>query len=231
MVRRGRNQLNSRGGISKFGNKFIHLVPRQLPPFAGLGPLGHFDLQFLGIHQIMRRHPKAAGRHLLDIRIFGIPVRQRLKSFWVLATLSGIAFGTYAIHRDGQGLMRFFTDCPKRHGTRRKSFHNFASGFHFFKRDRVGRPFKLKQPAKRRASLVLFIHQSRKILIGFGIISTGRMLQFVYGFGIPVMMFSLNPVVNFSAKIQLPYGNRTIGKRMSPQGLLSHLTETDSLDP
>ena len=159
MMRGWRDQLHSRRGIAKFGNNFIDFMSRQLTAFAWLGTLGHFNLQLLSIHQVMRGHSKTTRCHLLNIRIFGIAVRQRCKSFRILTTFPGIAFSAYAIHGNGQCLMRFFTDCPKRHGTGGKPLYNFAGGLHVFKRDRFGRPVKLKQSAKIRAPLILFIHQ------------------------------------------------------------------------
>ena len=74
MMRRGRNEPDARRRIPKLGNPLIDFVPRQLSALSGLRTLRHFNLQFLGIHQIMCGDPKATRRHLLNIGITGITV-------------------------------------------------------------------------------------------------------------------------------------------------------------
>jgi hypothetical protein len=66
VMRRGTNQAHARCGVANAGDRFIHLVARQFAPFARLGALGHLDLQFVRVGEIVDRHAKPAGRHLLD---------------------------------------------------------------------------------------------------------------------------------------------------------------------
>ena len=39
--------------MAGLGDPRVHLVARQLSTFAGLGPLGHLDLQVVAVHQVL----------------------------------------------------------------------------------------------------------------------------------------------------------------------------------
>ena len=59
MVRRWRNQGDTRNAVAQFADVLTDLVPGQLTPFARLGALGDLDLQLVGIDQVMRGDPEA----------------------------------------------------------------------------------------------------------------------------------------------------------------------------
>ncbi len=69
MMRGGRNQLDTRTGVTQLRDHLIDLMPRQLTALARLGPLSDLDLQYLCINQIVRCHAKASRGNLLDGRI------------------------------------------------------------------------------------------------------------------------------------------------------------------
>src|SRR5205823_7087284 len=56
MMRRRGDQTDARRAVADLADVFVHLVPRELPAFAGLGALGHLDLQLVAVHEILRRH-------------------------------------------------------------------------------------------------------------------------------------------------------------------------------
>jgi hypothetical protein len=58
----------------------------QLPALAGLGALGHLDLDVVGVGQVHRRDAEAAGGDLLDRRA---PLRVQ-QALGVLAALTGV---------------------------------------------------------------------------------------------------------------------------------------------
>jgi len=104
VVRRRRDQADARGGSG---------APRRWPcrPCAraaghrspGLAPWGHLDLDVVGVDQILRGHPEAPGRHLLDGRAHGIAVGKAHEAVRFLAALarcsSGRRCGSWAIAR------------------------------------------------------------------------------------------------------------------------------------
>ena len=53
VMRRRRNQAHARSRMTQSCDHFIHFVAGKLPTFAGLCALRHFDLQLIGIDQII----------------------------------------------------------------------------------------------------------------------------------------------------------------------------------
>ena len=66
VVRRRRDQADARRGVPGPGDPRVDLVARQLAALAGLGALGHLDLQVVGVDQVLAGHAEPAGGHLLD---------------------------------------------------------------------------------------------------------------------------------------------------------------------
>ena len=77
---RGRNQRNSRNGMTCLGNHIVHLESRKLSPFTRFRTLRYLNLNLIRIHQIFRRHTKTPRSHLLDGTSQGTAIRQRLKT-------------------------------------------------------------------------------------------------------------------------------------------------------
>src|SRR3954453_5053140 len=115
---------------------FVYLMPGQLSAFARLGALRHFNLELIGIHQVMRRDAEASGSHLLDGASLGIAVRQRRKTYFVLATFACFRSSADAVHFDRQSLVRLGADRSERHGAGSKALHDFARRLHFLHRNR-----------------------------------------------------------------------------------------------
>ena len=66
VVRGRRNQRHAWRGVANPSDVVIHLVTRQLTTFTGLSTLRHFDLQLIGVDQIVCRHTKTATCNLLN---------------------------------------------------------------------------------------------------------------------------------------------------------------------
>ncbi len=66
VVRRRRDQAHARRAVADAGDFLVDLVAGQLAAFAGLGALGHLDLQLLGADQVFAGDAEAAAGHLLD---------------------------------------------------------------------------------------------------------------------------------------------------------------------
>ena len=89
------------------GNGLIHLMTGKLAALTRLRSLCHFDLQFIGVHQIIGGHTESAGRHLLDRAPPQIAVLITGKPCFVFAPLTGIRLAADPVHGDCQGLVRF----------------------------------------------------------------------------------------------------------------------------
>jgi hypothetical protein len=66
VVRRWADQAHARHAVAQEADVFADLAARQLATFAGLGTLGHLDLDLIGADQILGGHAEAARGHLLD---------------------------------------------------------------------------------------------------------------------------------------------------------------------
>ena len=53
-------------GVPGLGDPRVDLVAGQLAALAGLGALGHLDLEVVGVGEVLAGHAEAAGRDLLD---------------------------------------------------------------------------------------------------------------------------------------------------------------------
>ena len=118
VMRRRRNQSHARRGMTHLGDGGIHLVAGQLAAFAGLGALGHLDLDIVGIDQIFGGDAEAPRRHLLDLGAHGIAVGQRHKTIGFLAALTGIGTPADAVHGNGQIGVRLARNRTEAHRSR-----------------------------------------------------------------------------------------------------------------
>ena len=165
VVGRRRDQLHTRCGIAKARDVLVHLMTGQLTTFSRFRPLRHLDLQFPRIHKIMRRDSESGRRHLLNVTILGIAVRQRAEPLWVFPPFARIALAAKPIHRDCKSFMRFFADRAERHGTGVEALHNFLRRFHFFNRNGLRIELEVQQTTQVRAPLALIIHDLRKLRV------------------------------------------------------------------
>ena len=65
-MRRRRDQTDPGGREPGLGDPRIHLGAGQLSALAGLGALGHFDLELAGVDQVFARDTESARGNLLD---------------------------------------------------------------------------------------------------------------------------------------------------------------------
>jgi hypothetical protein len=66
VVGRRRDQAHAGGRVADPGDVGIDLVAGELTALAGLCPLGHLDLEIVGVHEVVDRHAEAPGGDLLD---------------------------------------------------------------------------------------------------------------------------------------------------------------------
>ena len=80
VVRRRRDERHARRRVAHARDDRVDLVPGELSAFAGLGALGHLDLQLVGVDQVVRGHAEARRRDLLDRAAPRVAVRVAARS-------------------------------------------------------------------------------------------------------------------------------------------------------
>ena len=128
VVRRRRNQANAGRGLTDLGNPGVDLLAGQVTALAGLGALGHLDLNLEGAAQVAARHAKARTCHLLDRGVLGVTVSQRGLAARILAALAGVGTAMQAVHGDGHALVCFLADGAVRHGAGVKAADDVERG-------------------------------------------------------------------------------------------------------
>ena len=130
MVRRRRDQADAGRGLTDLGDPGVDLLAGQVAALAGLGALGHLDLNLKGTAQVTARHAKARACHLLDRGVLGVTVSQRGLATRVLAALAGVGTAVQAVHGDGHALVCLFANRAVRHGAGVKAADDVERGLH-----------------------------------------------------------------------------------------------------
>ena len=126
-----RDQGDARHRVAQPRNQIIHLAARQLSALTGLSALSHFDLQHLGVHQIVRCHTKTTGGNLFDL---GDPVSA--EAIRILAPFTTVGARTDLIHPHRQRLVSLRRQSTQRHARRVKPTQNIVDRFHLIERHR-----------------------------------------------------------------------------------------------
>ncbi len=228
VVRRRRDQLHARGGIAELRDVLIDLVPRQLPALARFRALRHLDLQLARVDEIVRGHAEARRRHLLDVAVLGIAVRQRNEPLGIFAAFAGVALAAEPVHRDREGFVRFLADRAERHGPGVEPLDDLARRLDLFDRNRGRRELEVEQAAQIRPALALVVDELREFGIGLGVVRPAGVLQLIDGLRIPVMVFALDAVVDLAAEVELADRRRFVRHAMPPERLLADLADPDA---
>src|SRR5678816_2606744 len=88
----------------------VDLVPRNLTSFARLCALSDLDLDLPCMDQVVAGYTKTTRGYLLYRAVSRIAVLIVRKTVRVFPALACIATTAKSIHRDGQRLVRLFTD-------------------------------------------------------------------------------------------------------------------------
>ena len=168
VVRRRADESHPGGGIANGGDHLVHLEPGQLAPFARLCPLHDLDLQLVGICEVIYGHPEATARYLFDGRARGVTVLERDEAPGVLTALARVGFAADAIHRNGEGLMRFDGYGAEAHGPRGETLHYFALRLDFFEwnRSTIDARLEAQQPSEGRMARRNLVSVVSKLPIG-----------------------------------------------------------------
>ena len=138
VVRRRRDQADARGRVADRADVLVDLVAGQLAALAGLGALGHLDLQLVGVDQVVDRHAEAARGHLLDRRAAQVAVGVALEAARVLAALARVRAPAEAVHGDREVLVGLGGDRAQRHRAGGEALDDLLGRLDLVERDRLG---------------------------------------------------------------------------------------------
>src|SRR5438477_5739980 len=100
MMRRRRDQPDARCGVADLADVLVHLVARQLAALAGLGALGHLDLELRRVDEILGSDAESGAGNLFDRAAAPVAARVGLEPLGVFASFTGVALAADAVHRD-----------------------------------------------------------------------------------------------------------------------------------
>src|SRR5207302_9028128 len=100
--------------------------PRQLAAFAWLCALRDFDLQLIGVDQVIGGDTESPGGNLLDRAATPIAVRIALEALLVFPALAGIGFAANPVHGDRQGFVGFFANGAEGHSAGGEALDDFT---------------------------------------------------------------------------------------------------------
>ena len=188
MVGRRGDQRHAGGGTPGLGDPGIHLFPRQVPPLARLGPLGHLDLNLVGADQILTGDAEAARGHLFDggaaVAVQPLPG---------LAALAGVGFSANAVHGNGHALVGLLGDGAIAHGPSLEPPDNALHRLHLLHGDSTALRNAEVQQAPQRVGFVGKVHQSAVLLKDLIAPLPRRLLQKEDGAGVVHMVLLVRP--------------------------------------
>ena len=138
VVVRGRGDEADAGGrVTDLGDRRVDLAAGELTAFAGLGALGHLDLDFLGVGQVAARDAEAAGSDLLDGGVLGVALFVGpSEACGVFAAFAGVGLAADAVHRDREGFVGFGGDGAVAHRARLEALQDVLDGLDLVDVDR-----------------------------------------------------------------------------------------------
>ncbi len=116
VVGRRRDEAHAGGRAAHPGNPGVDLLAGQVAALAGLGALGHLNLDLTRTSQVAAGDAEAARGDLLDSAELGAAARQGRLPGRVLAALAGVGFAAQPVHGQGQALVGLLGDGPVAHG-------------------------------------------------------------------------------------------------------------------
>ena len=233
VVRRRRDQAHARRAVADAGDFLIDFVAGQLAPLAGLGPLGHLDLQLLGADQVFAGHAEAAAGHLLDGATAAVAVGVGLEADRVFAPFARVALAADAVHGDRQRLVRFARDRAVRHRAGGKSLDDVDGRLDFVQRNGLFARLELEQPAQRQQLPLLLVDQLAELAKLLAAVQLRRVLQLGDHVGAENVGFALATPLVLAADVQierLRHFVPRISVFVTPQRFLGNLRQPDALD-
>ncbi len=228
MVRRRRNQRNASDGVSHARNLGRHFVARQLPAFARLGALRHFNFEFTRRHEIVRRDPKARGGNLFDgAALVELRINDPAVARWIFAAFTAATLSPQAVHRDGDRLMGFLAERPIRDARRREPCADGFNRLHVLQRHRA---LRCEVEEIAQGGVGTMIHRLGIVTIRFAIALLDGLMDIANHLGIEGVILTATTVFEEAARIPLQavagmVGGGMPGQEVAPQRVIPHATD------
>ena len=187
VMRRRTDEPDPGRGVADPGDVVVHLAAGQLAPFAWLRALDDFDLQFVGIGQVVGGDAETPTCHLLDRRALRVAVGERDEAFGVLAAFTGIGLAADAVHGDRETLVGLLGDRTEAHGTGGEALDDLLGGLDVVERHRtaVGVLVEPEQPAQSGIARADVVGLAGEAPIRVLVLAARRNLQVGDGLRIP----------------------------------------------
>ncbi len=147
VVRRRADQGRAGHGVAHPADELGDLETRQLAALAGLGALGHLDLDLAALVQVFGGDAEAARGHLFDRRVGVVAIWTRDVARRILAALAGDGARPHPVHGDVQGLMRFRRQGAQGHGLRQEAAADVRDALDLVQLDRGQAVLEVQQVA------------------------------------------------------------------------------------
>jgi hypothetical protein len=208
------------------------LWPGQLAALAGLGALGHLDLDLVRVDEVVDVDPEAAGRDLLDRGAAGVPVGVGGVADGVLPALARVRLAAEAVHRDGQRLVGLARERAERHGARREALDDLRRRLDLLEIDPAPlREAEAQQAPQRRPARGVLVDQPRVLRVGLGAAVAHRVLQERDRLRVPLVVLAVAaPGVHAAHGQEVGVGPR-VGARVLVERLAGERLEADAADP
>ena len=231
---RRRNQPHARRGVADAGDLTVDLVPRELPPLARLGPLGHLDLELLGVDEVQARDAEAAAGHLFDLRVLAVAGGIELVADRVLAPFAGVAPAAEPIHGDRERLVGLLRDRAVRHRAGGEALHNLPGRLNLLQRHRRRVGAEFEEPPQCQELRLLLVNELLILAELLPAVDLRRPLERGDDVGREDMLLPLPPPGVTAANIELEGLGHLVagpGVLVAAEHLCGDPVQTDAADP
>ena len=229
VVRRRGDEPDAGGGPADLGDPRVDLVGRELAALAGLGALGHLDLDVLGEGEVLGGDAEAAGGDLLDLgAALGV-----VEALARLAALTGVGLAAQAVHRDGEGLVGLAGDGAVAHRARGESLDDLLDALDLLERDGLDvLGAQAHEAAQRHELLGLVVDLVGVAAEDLPLLGAGRVLEAGDGRGVEEVVLALAAPLVVAAGLERAVRRRDargrVGLEVSGQHLLGDDVEADA---
>ena len=164
VVRGRRDEPHTGRRVAGLGDPWVDLGAGQLAALTGLGPLGHLDLQVVGVHQVATGDPESAGGDLLDRRTTVVVRVRGVEALGVLAALAGIGLAAESVHGDRQCRVRLLGDRAVGHRAGGEALDDRRHTLDLVDRERCRARYEIHQGAQRELAARLTVHHRGVLL-------------------------------------------------------------------
>ena len=199
VMRRRRDEGDTRNGVTCLGNDVVDLVARQLSALTGLGTLCHLDLYLLSVDKVFRGDTETSGSHLLGLTAQADAVDRTGIAVAVLTALTGVAACAERVHGQGQRLVSLLAQGTEAHGTGDEVLDDALHGLHLINIYRVALEV---QEVADEDRLTLVIDEIGELLEELVVACAGGELECGDRLGVPGVVDAVLAPVELSEVLQ-----------------------------